>query len=241
MGQQHGIGTGGQKGVCQSLPPSRPVPLLHGIVVNQGNAKALGSGLGYLEHICQLIEKIGQLQEHNLRLQKQVCGLQKEQKVNQLKEEYFLQQCSCSAASILLGSHQEVKNAFAGKSRPHSLLAQNGNASDLSSIPETGASRENPGRWKEGDSYEDLGHHQLLMGSKLPNGRRSVEVGHGEGCSAVDGPLLKRGSDISRSASGESHAWGRMRDLVRKTRGRNQSRLGLASVALKRSCPQLYR
>lgn len=54
--------------------------------VNQGNAKVLGSGLGYLEHICQLIEKIGQLQEHNLRLQKQVCNLQKEQKTNQLKE-----------------------------------------------------------------------------------------------------------------------------------------------------------
>ncbi|XP_015271983.1 PREDICTED: uncharacterized protein LOC107114891 [Gekko japonicus] len=217
--------------------------------VNQGNAKALGSGLGYLEHICQLIEKIGQLQEHNLRLQKQVCGLQKEQKMNQLKEEYFLQQCSCSAAaSVLLGSHQEVKNVFAGKSRPHSLLAQNGNASDLSSIPETGAGRENPGRWKEGDAYVDLGHYQLLMGLKLPNGRRSGEAGHGEGCSTIDGqanlpkePHLKRGSDISRSASGESHAWGRMRDLVRKTRGRHQSRLGLASAALKRSCPQLYR
>lgn len=54
--------------------------------VNQGNSKALGSGLGYLEHICQLIEKIGQLQEHNLRLQKQVCSLQKEQKMSQIKE-----------------------------------------------------------------------------------------------------------------------------------------------------------
>lgn len=54
--------------------------------VNQGNSKVLGSGLGYLEHICQLIEKIGQLQEHNLRLQKQVCNLQKEQKMRQIKE-----------------------------------------------------------------------------------------------------------------------------------------------------------
>ncbi|XP_060096940.1 uncharacterized protein LOC132573468 [Heteronotia binoei] len=212
--------------------------------VNQGNTKALGSGLGYLEHICQLIEKIGQLQEHNLRLQKQVCSLQKEQKMNQLKEEYFLQQCSCSAASVLLGSHQEVKNVFAGKSRPHSLLAQNGNVSDLSSIPETGASRGKTGCCKEGDPCVD----QLIMGSKLPNGRGSVEVGHLEGCSTTDvpadlpkEPLMKRDSDISRSASGESHAWGRMRDLVRKSRGRNQSRLGLSSVALKRSCPQLYR
>ncbi|XP_054145289.1 uncharacterized protein LOC128945578 [Melozone crissalis] len=53
--------------------------------VNQSNSKVLGSGLGYLEHICQLIEKIGQLQEHNLRLQKQVCRLQKEQKMSQIK------------------------------------------------------------------------------------------------------------------------------------------------------------
>lgn len=59
--------------------------------MNQGNSKALGSGLGYLEHICQLIEKIGQLQEYNLRLQKQVCSLQKEQKMSQIKEVRRLQ------------------------------------------------------------------------------------------------------------------------------------------------------
>ncbi|XP_054839805.1 uncharacterized protein LOC129332609 isoform X2 [Eublepharis macularius] len=203
--------------------------------VNQGNAKVLGSGLGYLEHICQLIEKIGQLQEQNLRLQKQVCGLQKEQKVNQLKEEYFLQRCSCGAASILLGSYQEVKNFFAGKSRPHSLLVQNGNVSELSIIPETGGRREQPGSSKGGETFADLGHHQLMMRLQLANG----EEGRGDGCSAIVSqahlpkePAMKRG---------ESHAWGRMRDLVRKTRGRNQSKLGLSSAALKRSCPQLYR
>lgn len=55
--------------------------------VNQANqSNPLGSGLGYLEHICQLIEKIGQLQEHNLRLQKQICGLQKESRVIKTKE-----------------------------------------------------------------------------------------------------------------------------------------------------------
>lgn len=55
--------------------------------VNQANqSNPLGSGLGYLEHICQLIEKIGQLQEHNLRLQKQICGLQKEGRVIKTKE-----------------------------------------------------------------------------------------------------------------------------------------------------------
>lgn len=55
--------------------------------VNQtSQSNPLGSGLGYLEHICQLIEKIGQLQEHNLRLQKQICGLQKEGRVIKTKE-----------------------------------------------------------------------------------------------------------------------------------------------------------
>lgn len=55
--------------------------------VNQANqSNPLGSGLGYLEHICQLIEKIGQLQEHNLRLQKQICGLQKDGRVIKTKE-----------------------------------------------------------------------------------------------------------------------------------------------------------
>ncbi|KAH0624378.1 hypothetical protein JD844_031783 [Phrynosoma platyrhinos] len=106
--------------------------------VTQGNTKAHGSGLGYLEHICQLIEKIGQLQEHNLKLQKEICSLQKEQRTSQLKEEYFIQHCSCGAASVLLNSYQEMKNYFPGWSRPHSLLVQSGNMSDLSVIPEIG-------------------------------------------------------------------------------------------------------
>ncbi|XP_077207202.1 uncharacterized protein LOC143844071 isoform X2 [Paroedura picta] len=203
--------------------------------VNQGNAKALGSSLGYLEQVCQLIEKIGQLQEHNLRLQKQVCGLQKEQKMSQLKEEWFLQQCSCSAASILLGSPPETKNACAGKnSRPHSLvLAQNRNVSDLSSIPETGARRGEASRCPEEEACVARGHHQL------PKGGGNVDTGLGEGYVALDAQAnLPKDSLIKRS---ESHAWGRMRDLVRKTKGRNQPQLGLSSAALKRSCPQLYR
>lgn len=75
---------GSQMPVRVALPSVAQAVL--SLQVNQGNSKALGSGLGYLEHICQLIEKIGQLQEHNLRLQKQVCSLQKEQKMSQIKE-----------------------------------------------------------------------------------------------------------------------------------------------------------
>ncbi|XP_033004398.1 uncharacterized protein LOC117046535 isoform X2 [Lacerta agilis] len=206
--------------------------------VNQGNAKAHGSGLGYLEHICQLIEKIGQLQEHNLRLQKQVGSLQKEQRANQLTEECFLQHCSCGAARILLSSYQEGKNFFPGKSRPHSLLVQNGNMSDLSIIPEVGggsSDKTSKGR----DVRLDPENNQLIMELQLSNGKKSGENESRDGYCATDGKtyLLKE----SAMKRGDNPAWGRMRDLLRKSRGRNQSRLGLSSAALKRSCPQLYR
>ncbi|KAJ7324463.1 hypothetical protein JRQ81_017483 [Phrynocephalus forsythii] len=90
----------------------------------------------YMDTCCRL----SQLQEQNLKLQKEISSLQKEQKTSQLKEEYFLQHCSCGAASFLLSSYQEAKHSCPGwNSRPHSLLAQNGNTSDLSAIPETGS------------------------------------------------------------------------------------------------------
>ncbi|XP_032551076.1 uncharacterized protein LOC116790326 isoform X5 [Chiroxiphia lanceolata] len=217
--------------------------------VNQGNSKALGSGLGYLEHICQLIEKIGQLQEHNLRLQKQVCSLQKEQKMYQLKEEYLLQHCSCGAASIFLSSHQDIKTMFAGRSRPHSLLVQTGNPSDLSIIPEIGANTEKLSSCNGSERDSESGKSQLMVGlRKSSNNRNNKENEFREADSMAEGqaflskdPSVRKGLDVSKNISGESHAWGRMRDLMRKTRLRNQNKLGLTSAALKRSCPQLYR
>ncbi|XP_027575232.1 uncharacterized protein LOC113987100 isoform X1 [Pipra filicauda] len=216
--------------------------------VNQGNSKALGSGLGYLEHICQLIEKIGQLQEHNLRLQKQVCSLQKEQKMCQLKEEYLLQHCSCGAASIFLSSHQDIKTMFAGRSRPHSLLVQTGNPSDLSIIPEIGANTEKLSSCNGSERDSESGKSQLMVGLRKSSNNRNKENEFREAGSMAEGqafpskdPSVRKGLDVSKNISGESHAWGRMRDLMRKTRLRNQNKLGLTSAALKRSCPQLYR
>ncbi|KFU96982.1 hypothetical protein N339_01606, partial [Pterocles gutturalis] len=216
--------------------------------VNQGNTKALGTGLGYLEHICQLIEKIGQLQEHNLRLQKQVCSLQKEQKMSQIKEEYLLQHCSCGAASVFLNSYQDVKTIFAGRSRPHSLLVQTGNPSDLSIIPEIGVNTEKLSSCNGRERYPDSGNIQPMVGLRKSsnNGNKENEfreagnVAEGQAFPSKDA-AVRKGLDISKNISGESHAWGRMRDLMRKTRLRNQNKLGLSSAALKRSCPQLYR
>ncbi|MCJ8730621.1 hypothetical protein PDJAM_G00186600 [Pangasius djambal] len=99
--------------------------------VNQAQSNPLGSGLGYLEHICQLIEKIGQLQEHNLKLQKQICILQKDSKMKKTKEDFFLQHCHCGAASL---AFQELKRH--SRSDYTSLTASSGTLSDLTTIPE---------------------------------------------------------------------------------------------------------
>ncbi|XP_062927578.1 uncharacterized protein si:ch211-250c4.3 [Mobula hypostoma] len=67
---------------------------------HQDKAADRGSGLGYLEHICQLIETIGQLQEQNKQLQKQVWTVERSLKVTRVKEEFFLNHCSCGAVGI---------------------------------------------------------------------------------------------------------------------------------------------
>ncbi|XP_017580056.1 uncharacterized protein si:ch211-250c4.3 [Pygocentrus nattereri] len=193
--------------------------------VNQAQSNPLGSGLGYLEHICQLIEKIGQLQEHNLKLQKQICNLQKDSKMMKTKEDFFVQHCHCGAAGL---AFQELKRY--SRSDYHSLAASNGTLSDLTTIPE---------------------------GTRIPH-RSVLRDGEG-GCQSVV-PMWRRGlnrrsytegearylSDSAEALSAphrrlENYTWGRVKDLVKKTRLRNQSRLGLSSGSLKRSCPQLYR
>ncbi|XP_069756941.1 uncharacterized protein [Narcine bancroftii] len=67
---------------------------------NQDKTVDRGSGLGYLEHICQLIETIGQLQEQNKQLQKQVWTVERILKVNRIKEDFLLNHCSCGAFGI---------------------------------------------------------------------------------------------------------------------------------------------
>ncbi|XP_037126860.1 uncharacterized protein LOC119134358 isoform X2 [Syngnathus acus] len=87
------------------------------------SSNPLGSGLGYLEHICQLIETIGQLQENNLGLQKQICRLQKDARLAKTKEDLFQAHCSCAAATL----------AFEDMGLD---LSRSGTLSDLSAVPE---------------------------------------------------------------------------------------------------------
>ncbi|XP_059374008.1 uncharacterized protein LOC132110919 [Carassius carassius] len=196
--------------------------------VNQANqSNPLGSGLGYLEHICQLIEKIGQLQEHNLRLQKQICGLQKEGRLIKTKEDFFMQHCNCGAANL---AFQELKRHFC--SDHYSLKASNSTLSDLSTIPEvtriplSAAMRDG-----------DVGCQQALpVWRRRGLNRRSYTEGEAKYLSDSAEVLSAPHRRLS-----ENYTWGRVKDLVKKTKLRNQSHLGLSSGSLKRSCPQLYR
>uniref|UniRef100_A0A3Q2PEC0 Si:ch211-250c4.4 n=1 Tax=Fundulus heteroclitus TaxID=8078 RepID=A0A3Q2PEC0_FUNHE len=156
----------------------------------QQRPSPLGSGFGYLEHICQLLEKIGCLQEINLRLQRQICSLQKDSKMTKTKEEFFQQYCSCGASILAFQNWQSKSD-----------LSLGGTFSDLSTIPEV--------NW-----------HPLMSARKWKRclNRRSYAEG-----------------ELS-----DNYMWGRVKDLVRKTKVRNQSRLGLTSTSLKMSCPQLY-
>ncbi|XP_050981403.1 uncharacterized protein si:ch211-250c4.3 [Labeo rohita] len=195
--------------------------------VNQANqSNPLGSGLGYLEHICQLIEKIGQLQEHNLRLQKQICTLQKEGRVIKTKEDFFMQHCSCGAASL---AFQELKRHF--RSDHYSLMASSGTLSDLSTIPEV---TRIPLRAAMRDG--EMGCQPALPVWRRGLNRRSYTEGEAKYLSDSAEVLSAPHRRLS-----ENYTWGRVKELVKKTKLRNQSRLGLSSGSLKRSCPQLYR
>ncbi|KAM6915874.1 uncharacterized protein FYW49_008974 [Xenentodon cancila] len=183
----------------------------------------LGSGLGYLEHICQLIQKIGQLQEINLQMQRQICSLQKDGRMAKTKEDFFQQHCACGAAAL---SFQELQKRLSR----NELLPHSGTVSDLSTIPEF--SRQPPLSTRRGTSSECL---TPIPVSKRSLNRRSYT--EGETCFLRD----TEGLSIPQRRLSESYTWGRVKDLVRKTKVKNQTRLGLTSSSLKMSCPQLYR
>ncbi|XP_077438558.1 uncharacterized protein LOC144061712 isoform X2 [Vanacampus margaritifer] len=180
----------------------------------RSSSNLLGSGLGYLEHICQLIEKIGQLQENNLRLQRKICRLQKDGRMAKTKEDFFRHHCSCGATTLAFEDIGDV-------------LSCSGTLSDLSTIPEVSrhplvSSQSNTkcGRltpiplWKKRMSYNegDVFLHESTEGFSIPHR-----------------PL------------GDCDTWGGVKDLVKKTNMRNKSKLGLTNTSLKMSCPQLYR
>ncbi|XP_051816230.1 uncharacterized protein si:ch211-250c4.3 isoform X2 [Acanthochromis polyacanthus] len=190
----------------------------------QASSSPLCSGLGYLKHICQLMEKIGQLQETNLQLQRKLCSLQKDNRMTKTKEDIFQQHCSCGAASL----------AFQDFQKRHSkseCLSPSGTLSDLSTIPEV--TRHPFITAKKGMRNEGL--------TPIPLWKRSLSHRNfTEGEVRLLGDSTERLSIIQPRLS-ENYTMGRIKDLMRKTKLRNQSRLELTSTSLKMSCPQLYR
>ncbi|CAJ1057624.1 uncharacterized protein LOC109976736 [Xyrichtys novacula] len=187
------------------------------------SSNPLGSGLGYLEHICQLLEKIGQLQETNLRLQRQICCLQTDSRMTKAKEDFFKQHCSCGAADLAF--HDVQRRPPRSES-----LSPSGILSDLSTIPEIT-------RHPLIATRRDLSREEL---TPILLWRRSLNQQ-----SYTEGKVRFRESTeglcVPYHRPSENYTWGRVKDLVRKTKLRNQSRLGLTSPSLKMSCPQLYR
>ncbi|XP_034408067.1 uncharacterized protein si:ch211-250c4.3 [Cyclopterus lumpus] len=189
----------------------------------QASSNPLGSGLGYLDHICQLIEKIGQLQETNLQLQRQICSLQKDDRMTTTKEDFFQHHCSCGAASM---AFQDIQKR---QSRSE-CLSPSGTLSDLSTIHEVTRLPLVPTR----------GDASSAGWTPVPLWRRGLyRRSYTEGEVPFLGDSTEHLSIPQRRLS-ENYTWGRVKDLVRKTKMRNQSRLGLTSHSLKMSCPQLY-
>ncbi|XP_007541014.1 uncharacterized protein LOC103129763 [Poecilia formosa] len=187
----------------------------------QQRPSPLGSGLVYLEHICQLLEKIARLQEVNLRLRRQVCSLQRDSRMTKTKEECFQRYCSCGSAMLAFQNWQSKSD----------FLSPSGTSSDLSTIPEV--SRHLLLSARKGMSSDDL--------PATPEWRRSQNRrSYAEREPHLHGDSTERRSPPTGRLS-ENYMWGRVKDLVRKSKGKNQSGLGLTSASLKLSCPQLFR
>ncbi|KAM8860354.1 uncharacterized protein AB9W97_019927 isoform 1-T3 [Spinachia spinachia] len=187
------------------------------------SSNPVGSGLDYLDHICQLIARIGQLQENNLQLERQIYSLEKDSRRAKTKEDFFQHHCSCGAACLTFQDIQKRQSRS-------DFSSLSGTLSDLSTIHEVTWPPLLPAR---GDmSTAGLTPVQLWRTGLY---RRSYT--EGEVC------FLGYSSEqlsIPQRRLSENYTWGRVKDLVRKTKVKNQSRLRLTAASLKRSCPQLY-
>ncbi|XP_033998078.1 uncharacterized protein si:ch211-250c4.3 isoform X2 [Trematomus bernacchii] len=188
--------------------------------LSEASPSPLSSGLGYLEHICQLMEKMGQLQETNLRLQRHISSLQRGGRGARTREDFFQQHCSCGAAELAFQDpHKRPSRS--------ECLSPSGTLSDLSTIHEVG-------RHPLLSTRTDMSSETLVPLWRRGLERRSYTEGEGHLGDSMEGlsPPQRRLS--------ENYTWGRVKDLVRKTKLRNQSRLTLIPSRLKMSCPQLY-
>ncbi|XP_078079808.1 uncharacterized protein LOC144500563 isoform X2 [Mustelus asterias] len=197
--------------------------------VNQDKAADRGSGLGYLEHICQLIETIGQLQDQNKQLQKQMWTAERALKVNRMKEDFFLNHCCCGAVGI----YQSLVNFPDPRNGSSSNITGNGNSfkgentsqstGRLDSMRSQGFSTGTAGRQT----------YRKPVCGKMTN-HHDIDVIHSHNVPSHPNPRHQEHQAVEDQASGKVKVL--LRNSRLKTRPGRES-----SSMLKRSCPQLYR
>ncbi|KAF2982945.1 hypothetical protein EK904_005880 [Melospiza melodia maxima] len=104
-----------------------------------------------------------------------------------------------------------MKTNFAGRSRPHNLLVQTGNPSDLSIIPEIGANTEKLSSCNGSERYLESGKSQPMMGlRKSANNKNNKENEFREVGSMAEGqaflskdPAVRKALDVSKNISVE--------------------------------------
>ncbi|XP_061820286.1 uncharacterized protein [Nerophis lumbriciformis] len=130
----------------------------------------------------------------------------------------YMDEC-CRLSQDFFQHHCSCGAAGLAFTNMNEVLSPSGTISDLSTIPE--ATR-----------------HQLLSTTR-------------DMSSLTHKPLWQRSDDYHNDTTkglsifyqplSDSYTLGRVKDLVKRTKLRNQSRLGLSTSSLKMSCPQLYR
>lgn len=191
---------------------------------NQEKTVDRSSGLGYLEHICQLIETIGQLQEQNKQLQKQVGIGEKTLKVNRLKEDFFLNHCSCGAAGVYQ-TLTSLPRLHSDSSGPHSCQRSSFILESTSQIPRCQGEETNPVErvWLRKSALKEMGRSFEIEVQQGLDGTRSLNCSH-QGFQEVKVP------------PGE-----KVKLLLRNCSLKNQDNGCEVSSCIKRSYTQLYR
>ncbi|XP_072334886.1 uncharacterized protein [Scyliorhinus torazame] len=197
--------------------------------VNQDKAGDRSSGLGYLEHICQLIETIGQLQDQNKQLQKQVWIAERALKVYRMKEDFFLNHCSCGAVGIYqsLATLPDLQNGlstnFTGLGNSFKQENSSQSIGRLDSVRSQGFDTETTRRQvcRKPECGKKTNH-------------REVDLMH---CHEEPNYLNSRQQDHQKA---EGQASGKVKVLLKNSKLKNRP-VRESSSMLKRSCPQLYR
>ncbi|XP_048464903.1 uncharacterized protein si:ch211-250c4.3 isoform X3 [Rhincodon typus] len=195
--------------------------------VNQEKVGDRGSGLGYLEHICQLVETIGQLQEQNKQLQKQAWITERALKVNRMKEDFFLNHCSCGAVGIYqsLANLPDLQIGSCSSSPSHGISLKRENTAQSMERTESNSQQAED---TQPNGREWSRKHMCRKTLSQPD----LMLGH-EG-------LSEHNSHCQDHQDEEGQSTGKIKLLPRDSKLKNHP-VRDSFAMLKQSCPQLYR